>query len=235
MEIIFLNKYVRKFKRYFIISILFYLTISNDLVLGKGGGKGGKSGKGDGSDGGIDGGSDVGTSNNKVSSSDKISSSYTPTTSHSRSSWVFFYYGGGQRYCGNLCILTAVLVPTIIILIIGCGIWKCYRFKKRNERNKAEIEKNSIGSDDDNANLYGTDYNNAPIAQFPTPVTLPPTYYPTLKNDFNYTPNYYNLDDNYTNYAHSKLSPSLTELDQVKSSSRRESFDSMEEFKKNKK
>lgn len=242
MGIFFLNKFARKFKRYFKISILFYLIVSNDLVLGKGGGKGGKSG---GSKGGSSGGDGVDVSKNKVSSSDKTSStSYTPSGNHSSksSSWVFFYYGGnGQRSCGNLCILTAVLVPIIILFIIGCGIWRCYRIRKRNRTDKI---KNKIEADENDS--HTNSYNNSDSTTspyYPPPVASPynssyyhsPTYYSTPKNDFNYTPNY--LDDNYTNYApgHNKLSPPPMELNQVKNSSRRESFDSMDEVRKNKK
>ncbi|RGB30554.1 hypothetical protein C1646_711069 [Rhizophagus diaphanus] len=234
MEIIFLNKYARKFKRYFIISILFFLIVSNDLVLSKGGGKGGKSG---GSKGGSS-GDDVDVSKNKISSSDKTS---YPSGNHSSksSSWVFFYSGGnGQRSCGNLCILTAVLVPTIILFIIGCGIWRCYRIRKRNRTDKI---KNKIEADENDTNSYNSDSTTSPY--YPPPVATPynspyynsPTYYSTPKNDFNYTQNY--LDGNYTNYApgHNKLSPPPMELNHVKSSSRRESFDSMDEVRKNKK
>ncbi|GBB94117.1 hypothetical protein RclHR1_22970001 [Rhizophagus clarus] len=225
MENIFLNKYVRRFKRYFIISILFYLIVSNDLVLGKGGGKGGKSGgsKGGKSEGGSSGGGgDVGTSKNKSSSSDKTSStSYTSSSSGNSSkstSWVFFYNSGnGQRYCGNLCVLTAVLIPIIILLIIGCGIWKCCRIRKKNKEEK----KNKIEADESNS------YSSDSTPNYSS--TVAPYSHSQLP--FNYD---YNLGDNYTNYAneHNKLSPLSTELNQVKSSSRRESFDSMDEVRK---
>jgi hypothetical protein len=226
MEIFFLNKYVRKFKRYFIISILFYLIVSNDLVFGKGGGKGGKSGGSSGGDG-VD--IDVGTSKNKIPSNDKNSSTSYKNNS-SKSSWVFFYYSGnGQRFCGNLCILTAVLIPTIILLIVGCGIWKCYRIKKRNKSYKTEnrIEADENSSHTNSRDSYGSNTLPPVASPYTSPYSHPPTYYPYTSND-------YNLDGNYTNYApgHIKLSPPPMELNQVKSSSRRESFDSMEEVRK---
>ncbi|RIA79193.1 hypothetical protein C1645_882789 [Glomus cerebriforme] len=234
MEIIFLNKYVRKFKRYFIISIFFYLIISNDLVLGKGGGGRGGN-KGGGNIGGKTSEDGIGTSKNKATSSTVSSGN------RSGSSWVFFYYGGsGQRYCGNLCILTCVLVSIIILLIIGCGICMCYRTKKRSNA-EDQIEANDTNSYNGNDNIYPPQSNALSTTSSFVP---PPTYYPPPKINYNYTQNYSNnnLDGNYTNYApgHNKLSPPLIEdnydYNQVKISSRRESFDSMDEvLKKNKK
>ena|SRR6266540_3312011 len=54
----------------------------------------------------------------------------------SRSNWVFWYYAnnGQTRSCANYCILTFSLVGGIILLLMLCGCWSCYRIKKRSEK-----------------------------------------------------------------------------------------------------
>ncbi|CAG8620713.1 6634_t:CDS:1 [Funneliformis mosseae] len=53
----------------------------------------------------------------------------------SRSNWVFWYYvnDGQNKGCANYCILTFSIVGIIILILILCGCWSCYRIKKRSE------------------------------------------------------------------------------------------------------
>ena len=47
--------------------------------------------------------------------------------------WVFWYYSnnGQNRSCANYCVLTFSVVGGIILLMILCAIWNCYRIKKK--------------------------------------------------------------------------------------------------------
>src|SRR2546430_16628404 len=50
--------------------------------------------------------------------------------------WVFWYYTNNSRNCGNYCIITFSIIAAIILIIIICGCWSCYRIKK--DANKKE-------------------------------------------------------------------------------------------------
>jgi len=50
-------------------------------------------------------------------------------------SWVFWYYtnNGQNKDCGNYCVLTFGIVGGIILLLILCSCWNCYRIKKNSK------------------------------------------------------------------------------------------------------
>jgi hypothetical protein len=50
--------------------------------------------------------------------------------------WVFWYYSndGQSRGCGNYCILTFAIVAAIILILILCGCWSCYRIKRNAKK-----------------------------------------------------------------------------------------------------
>ncbi|KAG9289892.1 hypothetical protein G9A89_010198 [Geosiphon pyriformis] len=92
------------------------------------------------------------------------SSSYR---SNSNSHWVFWYYGSNQenRQCGNLCLLTFILLAFIILCIISWGIYRCCALRKSSKEDEtAQHTAHNIGgnwssshlNDSENiSNLYG--------------------------------------------------------------------------------
>src|SRR2546421_7608525 len=49
--------------------------------------------------------------------------------------WVFWYYSNdGQRDCGNYCVLTFCIVAGIILILILCGCWSCYRINRNAKK-----------------------------------------------------------------------------------------------------
>ncbi|KAF0489345.1 hypothetical protein F8M41_022098 [Gigaspora margarita] len=47
-----------------------------------------------------------------------------------KSAWVFWYYNGSERDCGNYCLISFCIGSFIILLIILLGIYRCYRIRK---------------------------------------------------------------------------------------------------------
>ncbi|CAI2181096.1 8031_t:CDS:1 [Funneliformis geosporum] len=64
-----------------------------------------------------------------------IQIAYSAPARSSKNNWVFWYYvnDGQNRDCANYCILTFSIVGIIILILILCGCWSCYRIKKRSK------------------------------------------------------------------------------------------------------
>src|SRR5437868_6344630 len=64
--------------------------------------------------------------------------------------WVFWYYSnnGRNKNCGNYCILTFSIVGFIILLIILCGILRCYFIRKQSRKEGIPLSFKEILSKD---------------------------------------------------------------------------------------
>ncbi|WP_147411579.1 hypothetical protein [endosymbiont GvMRE of Glomus versiforme] len=145
-------------KDYIALFLWFFTLFSKtSLVLSKGGGAG------------------AGTNSGYSGSS----STTSMTRSSSGSGWVFFYYGvGGEKHCGNYCITVFSILAFLILLVIICGIWKCYEISKEYKKeNSFDIEA-SLFYDDKERNNNSPSINSIypSLSDIYGDKILPPSY-----------------------------------------------------------